>query len=158
MKRCAKCVPGAAAKSASGIFAAMRVVLDTNVLVSALLSPFGWSALIFDAWEERKFTLLICKELSQELRATLRKRRLAVRIKPAAAGHLVNQVMAHGLFIQPIEMVSRSPDPNDDYLLGLAEAGRAHYLVSGDKKGLLLLRRHKQTRIVSPEAFVRLLG
>jgi uncharacterized protein len=46
-------------------------VLDTNILVSALISPAGHPAAIYEAWEDGKFTLLTCVEQLDELRATL---------------------------------------------------------------------------------------
>ena len=51
----------------------------------------------------------------------------------------------------------RGPPAEDDYLLGLCEAGRADYLVTGDKSGLLPLKRHESTRIVTAKQFARLL-
>ena len=54
--------------------------------------------------------------------------------------------------------VRRSPDPTDDFLLALSEAGKADYLVTGDNSGLLALEHHKATRIVSARAFAALLG
>jgi uncharacterized protein len=52
--------------------------------------------------------------------------------------------------------VERSPDPTDDFLLALSEAGNADYLVTGDKGGLLALDRHKATRIISARDFAAL--
>ena len=60
----------------------MRVVLDTNILVSALLVQLGRPAAIYRAWQVGVFTLLICAEQLDELRATLRKPAIAARIKP----------------------------------------------------------------------------
>ncbi len=51
--------------------------------------------------------------------------------------------------------VERSPHPADDFLLALAEAGQADYLVTGDKSGLLALASHKATRIVVARGFAR---
>jgi predicted nucleic acid-binding protein len=68
----------------------MRVVLDTNILVSALLVQLGHSAAIYRGWHEGHFTLLTCTEQIDELRATLRKPTIAARIKPHSAGRLVN--------------------------------------------------------------------
>ena len=54
--------------------------------------------------------------------------------------------------------MKRSPDPTDDFLLALCEAGNADYLVTGDKSGLLALDRHKATRIVSASDFAALVA
>ena len=59
----------------------MRVVLDTNILVSALMVQIGKPAVIYRAWQEGHFTLLTCAEHLDELRATLQKPRIAERIK-----------------------------------------------------------------------------
>jgi putative PIN family toxin of toxin-antitoxin system len=134
----------------------MRVVLDTNILVSALISPAGPPAAIYSSWEAGKFALLTCAEQLDELRATLRKPTVAVLIKPHKAGRLVNQIRKLAEEISSLPPVQRSPDPNDDFLLALSEAGRADYLVTGDKSGLLSLRRHKVTRIVSVRDFAAL--
>ncbi len=52
----------------------------------------------------------------------------------------------------------RSSDPTDDFLLALCAAGKADYLVTGDKGGLLALRRHKTTRIISARDFAAMFG
>lgn len=131
----------------------MRVVLDTNILVSALISSSGNPAAIYVAWEDGKFTLLTCAEQLNELAATLQKPRIAGLIKPHKAGRLVNQVRKLAEDIELLVRVRRSPDPADDFLLALAETGKADYLVTGDKSGLLSLDRHKGTRIVSARTF-----
>ena len=132
----------------------MRVVLDTNILVSALMSSAGKPALIYNAWEAGEFILLSCGEQLDELRATLQKPKVAELIKPHKAGRLVNQIRKLAEDVGRLPLVKRSPDPDDDYLLALSEAGQADYLVTGDKGGLLSLRRHKGTRIVSANTFV----
>ncbi len=134
----------------------MRVVLDTNILVSALLSPTGPPAAIYSAWEDGKFTLLTCAEQLNELRATLYKPKIAELIKPHRGGRLVNQIRQLAENVGPLPRVERSPDPADNFLLALCEMGQADYLVSGDKDGVLALARHKATRIISPKTFVAL--
>jgi predicted nucleic acid-binding protein len=93
-----------------------------------------------------------------ELRCTLQKPRVAELVKPHKAGSLVNQVKRLAEDIAPLPRVKRSPDPTDDFLLALSEAGRADYLVTGDKGGLLSLGRHKHTRIISAREFAALLA
>ena len=79
----------------------MRVVLDTNILVSALIAPAGNPAAIYNAWEQGKFTLLTCTEHLDEVRATLQKPRVANLIKPYRAGRLVNQIKKRQLLAGP---------------------------------------------------------
>lgn len=134
----------------------MRVVLDTNILISALMVQEGNPAAIYRAWQEGQFTLLVCAELLDELRATLRKPLLAERIKPYKAGELVNELRELAVTIGNLPRVKRSRDSTDDFLLALSEAGEADYLVTGDKGGLLALRHHKITRIVSASDFAAL--
>ena len=134
----------------------MRVVLDTNILVSALIGPAGKPAAIIDAWLDGKFTLLTCAEHVDELRSTLQKPRVAERIKPHQAGRLVNQIKRLAEDVGALPSVKRSPDPMDDFLLALCEAGNADYLVTGDESGLLALDRHKATPIVSAREFAAL--
>ena len=134
----------------------MRVVLDSNILVSALLIQTGHPAAIYRAWQEGYFTLLTCAEQLDELRATLHKPAIAERIKPHRAGRLVNQLKDLAENIGPLPRVERSPDPTDDFVLALSEAGKADYLVTGDKSGLLSLARHHGARIVSAREFAAL--
>jgi len=134
----------------------MRVVLDTNIPVSALIAPAGTPAAIYNAWEDGRFTFPTCAEHLDELRATLQKPRVADLIKPYKGGRLVNQIKKLAETIDPLPRVERSSDPADDFLLALAEAGKADYLVTGDKSGLLALDRHKGTQIVSARDFAAL--
>jgi len=60
--------------------------------------------------------------------------------------------------IGPLPRMERSPDPTDDFLLALSEAGKADYLVTGNKGGLLALARHRATRIISARDFAALLA
>jgi putative PIN family toxin of toxin-antitoxin system len=136
----------------------MRVVLDTNILISALIAPAGKPDAIYRAWLEGKFTLLTCPAHVDELRATLQKPRIAERIKPHRAGRLVNEIKDLAEHIAELPDVKRSSDPDDDYLLALAEAGQADYLVTGDKSGLLGLGRHKSAKIITAREFAELIA
>jgi putative PIN family toxin of toxin-antitoxin system len=131
----------------------MRVVIDINILVSALIVPTGQPATVIRMWLDGKFTLLTCATHVNELRATLHKPKVAALIEPHKAGRLVNQVRMLAEDIDPLPRVERSSDPDDDYLLALSEAGNADYLVTGDKNGLLDLDTHKRTRIISARDF-----
>ena len=81
---------------------------------------------------------------------------MAELVKPYQAGRLVNQIKRFAEDVGSLPRVKRSSDPADDFLLAMSEAGRAGYLVTGDKSGLLSLGRHKATRIVSATGFAAL--
>ena len=134
----------------------MRVVLDTNVLVSAMITSVGKPAATVNAWVEGKFTLVTCAAHVDELRSMLQKPRVVELIKPHKAGRLVNQIRKLAEDVGELPTVERSSDPTDDFLLAMSEAGNADYLVTGDKSGLLALDRHKATRIVSASNFAAL--
>ena len=136
----------------------MRVVLDTNILISALLVQSGVPGTIYRSWAEGAFTLLTCQAQMEELRQTFRKPALASRIRPHHAGRLVNDLKRYAESVDPLPRVERSPDPNDDFLLAASEAGRADYLVTGDKSGLLSLHKHEGTKILPAREFASLLG
>ena len=81
---------------------------------------------------------------------------MAELVKPHKAGRLVNQVKKLAEDIDPLPRVKRSPDPTCEFLLSLSEGGKADFLVTGDKSGLLALHRHKATPIVSVRQFAAL--
>lgn len=89
----------------------MRVVLDTNILVSALLIQTGHSATIYRFWHKGRFELLTCGEQLDKLRTTFRKPLLAARIKPYEAGRLVNQLKEFALNVSSLSRLRRSADP-----------------------------------------------
>lgn len=134
----------------------MRIVIDTNILVSAQIVAAGNAAVIVDAWLDGKFTLLTSSEQDDELRATLNKPKVAVLIEPHRAGRLVNQIRKLAEDVGRLPNVQRSSDPQDDFLLAMCEAGHADYLVTGDKSGLLALATHKSTKIITAREFAGL--
>jgi uncharacterized protein len=136
----------------------VRVVLDTNVIISALARPVSLPGQLLFAWRKGQFTLLCCAEQLAEIRRVSRYGKIAALVSPPLAGKIVNQLKRGAAMIDPLPTVDRSPDPFDNYLLALAEAGSADYLVTGDKADLLALGRHGATRIVPVRAFAEMLG
>ena len=102
--------------------------------------------------------LLAHAKLLDELREVTRYPKIAARITSAEAGRLVNEFADVATFMETLPNVERSPDPRDDFLLALAEAAAADFLVTGDKADLLVLATHKGTKIVTARAFHTFLG
>lgn len=136
----------------------MRVVLDTNIFISALITPAGTPARLLRALFAGRFTIISHPLQLDEIRDVTRRGKVRSLIRPAKAGRLVNELTAAAEMPDALPPVARSPDPRDDYLLALCEAGRADRLVTGDKPDLLTLGRHGAVRIVTAAAFARELG
>ena len=133
----------------------MKVVLDTNILISALISKTAAPHVIYQAWRDKRLTLLTCAEQLNEVREVTRRVAVAMRIKPAEAGRLLNSLRDLATVHGDLPDVRRSPDPKDDFILALAQEGGASYVVTGDKSGLLALQGHANAQIVTAAQFVR---
>jgi putative PIN family toxin of toxin-antitoxin system len=127
----------------------MRLVVDTNVLVSALLLERSPPARLLAAWRRGRFVLLTAAPQLEELRRVTRYPRIKARFRPALAGELVNQLRDLAETIAPLPRVDISPNPFDNYLLAIAQAGHADVLVSGDRQHLLELTKVGTCRIVT---------
>ena len=127
----------------------MRIVLDTNILIAALITKGTPPDRLYEAWRDGRYTLVSCEPQFEEVRLVTRRAGVKLRIIPAEAGRMVNDLRRLAQVLDVLPNIEVSPDPFDNFLLGLAEAGVADYLVTGDKHGLLALERHKATRIVT---------
>lgn len=134
----------------------MRVILDTSILLAALLSSRGAPAQIIEAWEQNLCTLAMCPELLTELREVADRPFFRTRLRAGTAGRLAASLRDLAVFYQDLPSASGAPDAKDNFLLALADASHADFLVTGDK-GLLSLKQYKSTRIVTPAALIELL-
>lgn len=135
----------------------MRVILDTNVLVSALIRRDSPPSHVLEAWFDDRFVLLSHPLLLEELRAVTRRPHIRGLIRPAEAGRLVNQLHALTEPVSHLPFTRRSEDAADDFLLAMSEAGAADHLATGDRAGLLALRHHGRTTILRVREFLDLL-
>ena len=136
----------------------MRVVLDTNILVSALISRVGATDRLYSAWKDGRFVLVTSNEQLEEFRRVTRYARVKPLIEPGAAGTLYNQLRTSEAVLETLPTVKRSPDPADNFLLAMAAASAADYLVTGDKRHVLALQRHGNTHIVTARDMLKVLG
>ncbi len=132
----------------------MRLVIDTNILVSALLAATSLPAQLVVLWRAGRFDLLTTAEQLDELMRVTRYPKIRQRLAPAIAGRLVNDLRALAVTLDKLPIVEVSPDPDDNYLL----AGAADFLVTGDKRHLLGIAIYKGTKIVTVRNFLALHG
>lgn len=132
----------------------MRLVVDTNILVSALLVGSSLPAHLILLWREGRFDLLTAAEQLDELMRVTRYPKIRARLTPALAGRLINEVRDMAVLLKHLPAVAVCADPYDNYLLAMAVAGHADFLVTGDKRDLLGLKNHEGTRIVTVRDFL----
>lgn len=82
--------------------------------------------------------------------------KIRARLAPALAGRLINELRDLAIPVTNLPPVAISPDPDDDYLLAIAVAGAADFLITGDKRDLLALRTFRSTRILTVRNFLTL--
>lgn len=136
----------------------MRIVIDTNVLVSALLSDRSLPAQLVALWRQAHFSLLTSVEQIEEMRRVTRYPKIRARLSPVLAGRLINELRRIATVVDDLPAVTICRDPWDNYLLATIEAGGANMLVTGDKADLLSLERHAGARIVTVRQFLELIG
>jgi uncharacterized protein len=132
----------------------VRLVVDTNVLISALLIRTSLPAHLIVPWREGCFDLLSSPEQLNELTRVTRYPKLRERLSPRLAGRLINELRELAVVVTKLPHVTVCADPNDNYLLAMVEAGAADFLVTGDKHDLLNLRLHAGARIVTARDFL----
>jgi len=134
-----------------------RAVVDTNVLVSALINPRGTPAKVLSLWRDHRFVLLISESILDEVGRVLAQPRLQRRygLSPSRVTRLLRALRQFAVVVEDgpgIGGVVR--DPEDQKFVDCAVAGHADYLVTGDDD-LLSLGEHGGVQIVSPTAFVQ---
>ena len=137
----------------------MRVVLDANIFVSAIISPRGVPAHILSAWRDEQFVLVMSRATIAEISRVLGYPKIVKyhgwsedRVQAFADD------LAHVAILTPgeLSLAVVSDDPTDDRYLECAVEGNAAYLVSGDHH-LLTLGSYEGISILSPRVFLEFL-
>jgi hypothetical protein len=134
----------------------VRLVVDTNILISALLAGTSLPAHLIVLWREGRFDLLTSADQLDELMRVTRYPKIRERLSPALAGRLINEIRDLAVMLPKLPAVTVSPDPHDNYLLAMATAGSADFLVTGDKRDLLALKLYEGAKIITLRDFLLL--
>jgi putative PIN family toxin of toxin-antitoxin system len=110
----------------------IRAVIDTNVLVSGLLSPAGNEAMILLAIHHRMVRVCLSEPIMTEYRAVLARPKF--RFPAEEIEDLLNMLLSNGELISAGASSIASPDPGDTKFLQCAHAGRADFIVTGNKR------------------------
>ena len=124
----------------TGADALMLVLLDSNIYLSALISPLGSPARVVHAWRNGRFYLLTCKQQIDEIRGASRNPKFRDLFQPHHVGEMLNHLYSATVWDGPMARRHEAADPTDSYLLDLIEAAQPDYAVTGDKRSGLLQR------------------
>ncbi|MEA3242584.1 MAG: putative toxin-antitoxin system toxin component, PIN family [Pseudomonadota bacterium] len=129
----------------------MKVVLDTNVLISGIYFG-GIPGKVLEAWGARRFQLLVSTEILQEYLNVAE--RLADRYAGVEYESILGLIIQNAELVQPSDLPEPvSTDPDDDKFLACALAGDSTTIVSGDSD-LLNVSGYCSITVLTPKAFV----
>lgn len=131
----------------------MRVVVDTNVLVSALLVPNSRPADVLKQFRDEKWSLAISGTLIEEYGRVLRRKKFGLPLHDVDS--LLQTIEARSIRVIPSKHFDLiADDPADNELIDVAVESKANFIVSGDSH-LLSLGNFHGVSIVSPAEFLR---
>lgn len=117
----------------------MRVVLDTKILIGALITKGTPPDSLYQAWLRGTIELVTSTTQVSELADVLARRRLRKFLDPDEAKSIVENINTRALILDALPSVFLSPDPKDNHILATAISGDVDLIVSGDKRDTLAL-------------------
>jgi uncharacterized protein len=129
----------------------MRLVLDTNVLVSAILSSNSIPAKILN-WGEDNGTILYSTATLNEVLSVLQRPKFSKYIDRDDIDGLSIRIKTVWLLVKILNAVQLCRDPKDDKFIDLAINGKASHLISGDSY-LLILHPIQNISVINPRSF-----
>lgn len=135
----------------------LKVVLDTNNLVSSQINRRGASAKIYDLWKDGGVEILTSPFQLEELKRVLgypriRRKYSLSKTKISQVVEIFGERMTAAYPLTVLDIVKE--DPADNQILAIAQEGKADYIISGDQH-LLRLRKFKGIPIISARGFLK---
>lgn len=128
----------------------LRLVVDTNVLVSAALKPQGWERTTFLLAITRPARLYLSQTIFDEYKAVLARPEL--KIRKGLRQQFIQLIRNRAYVVNPSIRLRAERDPDDDKFLECADAARADYLITGNVRHFP--KFWKQTKIVTAREFL----
>lgn len=129
----------------------MKIVLDTNVLVSGLLSPFGYPARILGLAISGELVLCLDARIITEYTVVLRRPRF--QFDQRKINLLLEQIEAEGIWVASKPLRRSLPDPDDEAFLEVAVAANVDCLVTGNLIHFPVSLR-QDMKVFSPKEFI----
>lgn len=132
----------------------LRLVIDTNILVSAALKPDGLQRTVLVLAMTRPATLYVSPVILAEYREVLARGELRIRKGPRQ--QLLQLLKNRARLVRPVRALQVTKDPDDDKFLECADAARADYLITGNLRHFP--KFWKKTKIISSREFISLVA
>lgn len=132
----------------------VRAVLDTNVIVSALLKPEGRQALLLDLALSGSFALLVSPALLEEYEEVLRRPRF--RLDQRRVTQALREIRSAARLVQPRRQLLATRDPDDNMVLECGVEGGANYVVTGNARDFP--KDFQGIQIILPREFMLILA
>jgi len=123
----------------------IRIVIDTNLFVSALINANSRIRLNL-ILEDELLEILLDKTLFGEIREVINRPKFSKYVSKDQIADFLKLLLERSLFINTKAIITFSPDPKDDFLLALCKDGQADYLLTGNKIDLLDLKQFGKTK------------
>jgi putative PIN family toxin of toxin-antitoxin system len=130
----------------------LRLVLDTNIIVSAALKPDGLQRTVLLLSIARPARLYVSTPILSEYRNVLSRPEL--RIRKGLRQQLLQLLKTHARLVSPSRQLQITPDPDDNIFLECADAASADYLVTGNQRHFP--KFWKKTKIITSREFITL--
>ena len=128
----------------------LRLVIDTNILVSAALKPEGLPRTVLVLAMTRPARLYVSQAILAEYREVLSRREF--KIRRGLRQQLLQILKNRAQLVDPVRGVQVTKDPDDNKFLECADAARADYLITGNQRHFP--RFWKKTTIISSREFI----
>jgi len=138
----------------------VRTVLDTNIIVSALLGPSGPPGRTLRFLRRAPAYRLVTSpaQIDELSRVLLTYPRITKRIRPEQAQSFLDGLPLLADVVDDLPEVNISPDPDDNAIIATAIAGKADVIVSGDKRHMVSLGEAAGIPILTARQFIESLG
>jgi len=132
----------------------LRLVLDTNVLISAALKPSGRQAQVMELVAFRAVEMCVSEAVLAEYREVFSRPKFS-NIDPKDVSRLLNLIEAEATMVTPTEKLAISKHDSDNRFYECADAATADYIVTGNNKHFT--KPHNNTRIITGRQLLELL-
>ncbi|NJE02188.1 putative toxin-antitoxin system toxin component, PIN family [Thermococcus sp. JdF3] len=134
---------------------AFRVVLDTNVVITAAINPFGSSGKVMDLVVGKKVLSYTSEAILEELRFKLTSGRVLKYLESKVYALWIYRIFrASSILVEPAERFDVSPDPDDNKFFDVVYSAGADFLISLDKRHVLKLRNEERRFALNGHEFL----